>query len=81
MDMMPDVNAIREYETEYLDAQLTAAFEAIDQLNAKSNVESLYGRNRKMWQEYRNRMLRIADARGESQFYRWFDEHTLDETP
>ena len=78
MGTMPEISEIREYTTEYLDAELTAAFDAIGTLNTQVDISKIEGRNRKMWQAYRNRLLRIADARDSSRYYRWFDEHSLD---
>jgi hypothetical protein len=77
---MPDADEIRQFKTHYLDAQVTAALQAVDKLNNNPHVTTVEGRTREVWHEYRKLLLRIADARSASRFYHWFDENTLDET-
>jgi hypothetical protein len=80
VDKIPDADEIRQYKTSHLDAQIAAAFQAVDKLKESPNAATVEGRNRTMWHEYRNLLLRIADTRSGSRFYHWFDENTLDET-
>lgn len=80
MDRIPLADEIRQYETHYLDAQVTAAFQAIEKLKEIPNATAFEGHDRKTWYEYIKLLLRIADARSASRYYHWFDENTLDKT-
>jgi hypothetical protein len=78
---IPDAKEVRQYETTYLDVHVEAAFQAVGKFEDIPNATTIDGRNRETWRKYLNLLLRIADARATSQFYHWFDENTLDETP
>ena len=77
---MPDADEIRQFKTPYLDAQLTAALQAVAKLKDNPNATTVEGHTRETWHEYGKLLLRIADARSASRFYHWFDENTLDDT-
>ncbi len=79
MDKLPEADEIRQFKTAHLDAQIAAANQAIEKLNASADVKSVEGRDREAWQTYRNLLMRIADARPASKYYRWFNEYSLDD--
>jgi hypothetical protein len=79
MNKTPQADEIRQFKTSDLDAQIELAFQSLEKLKENPNVTVVEGGNLALWYEYRNLLLRIADARPASQFYRWFDENSLDD--
>lgn len=80
MESFPEADEIRQFKTAHLDAQIAAANQAIEKLDTKPEVKLVEGRDREAWQSYRNLLMRIADARPASKYYRWFNEYSLDDT-
>jgi hypothetical protein len=76
----PQADEIRQYKTSDLDTQIELSFQSLGKLKENPNLTTIEDRNRELWFEYLNLLLRIADARPASRFYHWFDKNALDET-